>query len=110
MPNYHRVIIEVLQPLIGRDIFDAFGISVTQTQNPIEGILINNIETQCPFNIRIAKQFPNLISRIGISEKQIVKQKFHKQPQPKHKKIDKHLLRYKIGSPLKLDNHSKKNK
>ena len=71
-----------LKPLIGRDLLD--GISVTQTQNSNEGSMVNAITLLCPFKTRIAKQFPQLISRIGRSKIHIVKSKFHKNFQPKH--------------------------
>ena len=67
-----------LKPLIGRDLFDALGISVTQTLNSIEGNMINNITIQCPFKTRTANQFPQLISSIERSKVHIVKLKFNK--------------------------------
>ena len=48
--------------------------------------MVNAITPQCPFKTRIAKQFPQLISRIGRSKIHIVKSKFHKNFQPKHQK------------------------
>ena len=80
------VVRDGLKPLIGRDLFDALGISVTQTPNSNEGSMFNGITPQCPFKTRIAKQFPQLISRIGRSKIHIVKSKFHKNFQPKHQK------------------------
>ena len=65
------VVIDGLKLLIGRDLFDALGISVIQNLNSIEGIMISNITIQCPVKSRAAYQFPNLISRIGISKVQI---------------------------------------
>ena len=75
-----------LKPLIGRDLFDALGISVTQTPNSNEGSMVNAITSQCPFKTRIAKQFPQLFSRAGRSKIYIVKSKFPKNFQPKHQK------------------------
>ena len=71
---------------MGRDLFDALGISVTQTKKLIEGIMINNIDTQCPFEFRMAKQIPNLNLSIGRSKVHILKSNFHKRLQPKHQK------------------------
>ena len=51
-----------------------------------EGSVVNAITPQCPFKTRIAKQFPQLISRIGRSKIHIVKSKFHKNFQPRHQK------------------------
>ena len=50
-----------LKPLIGRYLFDALGISVTQTPNSNEYSMFNTITPQCPFKTRTAKQFPQLI-------------------------------------------------
>ena len=80
------VVRDGLKPLIGRDLFDALRISVTQTPNSNESSMVNAITPQFPFKTRIAKQFPQLISRIGGSKIHIVKSKFHKNFQPKHQK------------------------
>ena len=48
-----------LQPLNARDLFDALGVSATQTLNPIECSMVNNITTHCQFQLRKEKQFPN---------------------------------------------------
>ena len=48
--------------------------------------MVNAITHQCPLKTRIAKQFPQLISRIGRSKIHIVKSKFHKNFQPKRQK------------------------
>ena len=79
------VVRDGLKPLVGRDLFDALGISVTQTSKN-EGSMVNTITSQCPFKTRIAKQFPQLITRIGRSKIHIVKSKFHRNFQPKNQK------------------------
>ena len=71
-----------LKPLVGRDLFDALGISVTQIPKN-EDSMVNTITTQCPLKTRIAKQFPQLITRIGRSKIHIVKSKFHQNFRPK---------------------------
>ena len=48
--------------------------------------MVNTITSQSPFKTRIAKQFPQLITRIGRSKIHIVKSKFHRNFQPKHQK------------------------
>ena len=73
-----------LKPLLGRDLFDALGISVTQTSSSYEGSMVNNVTIQCPFKTRIANHFPQLITRIGRSKIHFVKSKFHENFQPKH--------------------------
>ena len=75
-----------LKPLIGRELFDALGISITQTLCSDEGSMVNTITTQFPLKIQIANQFPQLISRTGRSKIHIVKSKFYKNFQPKHQK------------------------
>ena len=75
-----------LKLLIGRDLFDVLGISVTQMLNSIESGMTNNFGTQCPLKARKANQFPKLISCIGRSKIHIVKSKFDKKFQPKHQK------------------------
>ena len=79
------VVRDGLKPLVGRDLFDALGISVTQTPKH-EGSMVNTITSQCPFKTRIAKQFPQPITRIGRSKIHIVKSKFHRNFQLKHQK------------------------
>ena len=102
------VVRDGLKPLIGRDLFDALGISVTQTPNSNEGSMVNAITPQCPFKTRIAKQFPQLISRIWRSKIHIVKSKFHKNFQPKHQKVEEYPLIYKNESIVKIKNFLKK--
>ena len=46
--------------------------------------MVHTITSQCPFKTRIAKQFTQLITRIGRSKIHIVKSKFHRNFQPKH--------------------------
>ena len=80
------VVKDGLKTLIGRDLFDVLGISITQTLCSTEVSMMNTITTQCLFETRIANQFPQLISRIGQSKIHIVKSKLHKSFQPKHQK------------------------
>ena len=80
------VVKDGLKPLIGRDLFEALEISITQTLTSNEGSMVNTITTQCPLKTRIADQFPQLISRIGRSKIHIVKSKFNKNFRPKHQK------------------------
>ena len=77
------VVRDGLKPLIGRDLFEALGISITQTLCSDEGRMVNTITTQCPFKKGIANQFRQLISRTGRSK---IKSKFHTNFKPKHQK------------------------
>ena len=79
------VVRDGLKPLVGRNLFDALGISGTQTPK-YEGSMVNTITSHGPFKTRIAKQFPQLITRIGSSKIHIVKSKSHRNFQPKHQK------------------------
>ena len=67
------VVKDGLKPLLGRDLFEALGISVTQTPYSYEGSMVNNVTIQRPFKTRIENQFPQLITRIGRSKVHIVK-------------------------------------
>ena len=71
------VVRDGLKQLIGPNLSDEFGISVTQILSPIEGNMINNINTKSPFKSRIANHFANLVSRIGLFKVHNVKSKFH---------------------------------
>ena len=97
------VVRDGLKPLVGRDLFDALGISVTQIPKN-EGSMVNTITSQCPFKTRIAKQFPQLVTRIGRSKIHIVKSKFHRNFQPKHQKG----RRLPINLQERVNNENKK--
>ena len=97
------VVRDGLKPLVGRDLFDALGISVTQTPK-YEGSMVNSITSQCPFKTRIAKQFPQLITRIGRSKIHIVKSKFHRNFQPNYQKG----RRVHINLQERVNNETKK--
>ena len=97
------VVKDGLKPLIGRDLFEAIGISITQALCSNEGSMVNTITTQCPFKTRIADQLPQLMSRIGRSKINIVKSKFNKNFQPKHQKgrIVPTSLQDRVNSEIK---------
>ena len=95
-----------VKPLIGRELFEALGISITQALSSNEGTMVNTITIQCPFKTRIANQFAELISRIGRSKIDIVKstlstlsnphcQNFTKIFNPNIKRVEEYLLIYK---------------
>ena len=54
------VVRDGLKPLVGRDLFDPLGISVTQTPK-YEGSMINTITSQCPFKHVLQNNFFNLL-------------------------------------------------
>ena len=82
VPNSHRAI-------IGRDLFQALGITLQQ-QDPtnLEGKTINNISapSTCPIKQEIAIKYKNLTNRIGRSVNHKVKSKFKSYYTPTHQK------------------------
>ena len=52
------VMLAGLNPLIGRDLFDALGISVTHTLKFTEGGMVKKITKQGPLETPITKQLP----------------------------------------------------
>ena len=70
------VIADGLKSLIGRDLFDQFGLAVTQSISQ-KGNRVNNISSP-EFKEQIAKTFPELISHIGRSKNHVAKSKFNK--------------------------------
>ena len=78
-----------LKPINGRDLFDGLGKNSTQTINPTEGFMINNISKQCPSKFKIAKQIPISTSCIGRSKEHIFK--IHKLFQPRRQKWRRYL-------------------
>ena len=97
-----------LKPLIGRDLFQALGISITQTRSSNESSMVNTITTQCPFKTRTANQFLQLISRIGRSKSTLSNLSFTKNFNPNIKRLEEYLIIYKTESIVKLKNFLKK--
>ena len=69
------------RPIIGRDLFPQFGLSLTQTKQ-----VAMFDQNQCLIKKQTAFGFPGLISRIGKSLKYSVKSLFHKDFMPTHQK------------------------
>ena len=78
------VVADGFKSLIGRDLFDKFGLAVTQSTSQ-KGNQVNNISSR-EFKEQIAKTFPELISRIGRCKNHVAKSKCHKNFQPIHQK------------------------
>ena len=78
------VVAEGVKFLIGRDLFDQFGLAVTQSTSQ-KGNRVNNISSP-EFKEQIAKTFRELISRKGRSKNHVAKSKFHKDFQPRLQK------------------------
>ena len=72
---------------IGRDLFTSLGLAVVQQQQLDNGKCVNNINNStCKIKETIAAQFPNLVSRIGLSKTHVAKSKFHQKFTAKHQK------------------------
>ena len=96
------VVADGLKSLIGCDLFDQIGLAVTQPTSQ-KGNRINNISSP-EFNEQIAKNIPELISRIGRSKNHVAKSKFHKDFQPRHPEG----RRFPINLQEKVNNELKK--
>ena len=78
------VVADGFRPILGRDLFDQLGITISQ--KPCSNIHINNIETPCAIKKSLVKEFPELISRIGKSKHHTVNSKFHRNYRVTHQK------------------------
>ena len=58
------VVADGFKTLFGRDLFYQLGLAVTQSSS-FQGNKVNNLSSSSEFKEHIAKNFPNLISRIG---------------------------------------------
>ena len=86
------VVADGFRPILGRDLFDQLGIIISQKLCP--NIEVNNIDQPCAIKRSLAKEFPDLISRIGKSKNHAVNSKFHKNYRvtyQKGRKVPKHL-------------------
>ena len=62
--------------ILGRDLFDQLGITISQ--KPCPNIEVNTVETPCAIKQSLAKEFPELFSKIGKSKHYTVNSKFHR--------------------------------
>ena len=60
------VVADGFRPILGRDLFDNLGITISQKLFP--NTEVNNIEPPCAIKKLFAKEFPELISRIEKSK------------------------------------------
>ena len=73
--------------IIGRDLFTTLGLAVVQ-QQPENGKCVNNIiSSTCNIEETIKKQFPHLVSKIGLSKRHAAKSKFHQKFTAKPQKV-----------------------
>ena len=80
----NTVVADGFRPILGRDIFDQLGI--TKSQKPCPNTEVNSIDQLCAIKRSLAKEFPDLISRIGKSKNHTVNSKFHKNYRVIHQK------------------------
>ena len=57
------VVADGFRPILGRDLFDQLGITISQ--KPFPQLDVNNIDPPCAIKKSLAKEFPDLTSRIG---------------------------------------------
>ena len=62
------VVADGFRPILGRDLFDQLGIIISQ--KPCPNVEVNNIDQTCAIKRSLAKEFPELISRIGKSKQE----------------------------------------
>ena len=96
------VIADGFWPILGRDLFDQLGIIISQ--KPCPNVEINNIDQTCAIKRSLAKEFPELISRIGKSKHHTVNSKFHKNYRVTHQKEEKCLYIFNRKWKLNLKN------
>ena len=70
------VVADGFQPILGGDLFDQLGITISQ--KPCPNIEVNTVETPCVIKQSLPKEFPELISRIGKSKHHTVNSKTHR--------------------------------
>ena len=78
------VVADGFRPILGRDLFDQLGIIISQ--KPCPNVEVNNIDQICAIKRSLAKEFPDLISRIGKSKHHMVNSKFHTNYRLTHQK------------------------
>ena len=78
------VVSDGFRPILGRDLFDQLGITISQ--KPCPQSEVNNIDPPCAIKKSMAKEFPDLISRIGKSKNHTINSKFHKNYRVIHQK------------------------
>ena len=78
------VVADSFRLILGRDLFNQLGIYISQKLGP--NIEVNTVETLCAKKQSLAKEFPELISRIGKSKHHTVNSKFHRNYRVAHQK------------------------
>ena len=95
------VVADGFRPILGRDLFDLLGITISK--KPCPNTEINNTETRCAIKKSLAKQFPELISRIGKSKHHTVNSKFHKNYRVTHQMVRKVPIHLQPKGKIELE-------
>ena len=91
-----------LRPFPGRNLFDQLGRKITQKSCP--KVEINNIDLPRTTKQSIAKEFPELITRIDKSKHHTVNSKFHRNHQVAHQNGQKIPFYLKPKVTIELEN------
>ena len=95
------VVADGFRPILGRDLFDQLGITISQ--KPCPQTEVNNIDPPCAITKSLTKKFPDLISRIGKSKNYTVNSKFHKNYRVIHQKGRKVLIHLQPKVKIELE-------
>ena len=95
------VVADGFRPILGRDLFDQLGITISQKPCPQKGV--NNKDKPCAIKKSLAKEFPDLISRIGKSKNHTVISKFHKNYRVIHQKGRKVPIHLQLKVKIELE-------
>ena len=95
------VVADGFRSILGRDLFYQLGI--TMSKKPCPNIEINTVETLCAIKQSLAKEFPELISRIGKSKHHTVSSKFLRNYRATHQKWRKVPIHLQLKVKLELE-------
>ena len=95
------VVADGFRPILGRDLFDQLGITISQ--KPCLKTEVNNIDQPCAIKRSLAKEFPDLISRIEKSKNHTVNSKFHKNYRVIHEKGRKVPIHFQPKVKIELE-------
>ena len=94
------VVAERFRPILERDLFNQLGIKILQ--KPCPNIEINNIETPGVIKKLLAKEFPEITSRIGKSKHPTINSKFHINYRVTHQKGSKVPIHFQPKVKMEL--------
>ena len=95
------VVADEFRPILGRDLFDQLGITISQ--KPCPETEVNNIDQPCAIKISLAKEFPDLTFRIGKSKNHTVNSKYHKKYRVIHQKGRKVPIHLQLKVKIELE-------